>query len=118
MSARIDFCCPTCKRIAFQAAGAMPTDMRWKCTRSGCSFVGLPVPAAEMPLHRTYMCTTCGRSQSLERPVADRSHCIVCGTKTLTILAETPAPKRAEAYEKPLRGTPLLTPARIPKGVR
>ena len=118
MSARIDFCCPTCKRIAFQAAGAMPTEMRWKCTRGGCSFVGVPVPAAEMPLHRTYMCTTCGRSQSLERPVADRSHCIVCGTATLTIIAETPVPKRVEAHEKAPGRTLMLTPARIREGVR
>lgn len=83
-----DLRCPHCHKKAFEAAGPIPVALRWKCTRSGCGFIGNPVPAKPLPLQRTYRCSSCHRTQHLEKPVCDRTHCIVCGTQTLVIVSE------------------------------
>jgi len=104
----IELRCPVCGRKAFEAEGPLPVSVRWKCSRSGCDFIGAPVSSRKAPLHRTYECSRCHRRQHVERPVSDRTHCIVCGTETLVILAETwpgPEPARSPAsVERPLSG--------------
>ena len=91
----IDFCCPDCNRKLFEAASAsIPVLISIRC--KSCRVPVTPVPrgrrAAERPMHRTYRCTTCRREQHVERPVNERTYCVVCGTTTLIIVAETPAP--------------------------
>ena len=84
----LDHICPRCGKKAFEADGSVPMRIHWKCPR--CDFVGPPVPRNhETPIHQTLRCSKCGRIQHLERPVADRTYCIVCGTPTLAVIAET-----------------------------
>jgi hypothetical protein len=89
MARRRDFRCPECRKKLFDGETPPAADMRMKCTRSGCGFIGVPVADGAQPWHRTYCCTTCKRQQNVERPVDAKTLCMVCGTHTLVITAET-----------------------------
>lgn len=104
---RIDYRCPGCRRKAFDAASPIPGDLLHKCPK--CGLVALPVPDAGRPAHQTLLCERCGRTQHVERPVQERTHCIVCGTRTLVVISETPA-------AAPRARPPATEPALVRRG--
>lgn len=84
----LDYRCPTegCRKLLFRANGPLVRRIELPC--KGCGQIVAP-ERADSPMHRTYRCTGCGRTQHCERPKHDRTYCIVCGTATLVIVAET-----------------------------
>ena len=83
----IDYRCADCSKLQFRAASAVPVMIESKCVR--CGALGQPVTRIQQPMHRSYECTRCHRTQHCERPVQTKTHCLVCGTPTLIITAET-----------------------------
>ncbi len=83
----IDYRSPCCGKLQFRADGPVPVAIETKCNK--CGEVGQPVARLQQPMHRTYECENCHRIQHCERPVQTKTHCIVCGTPTLMITAET-----------------------------
>ena len=83
----IDYRSACCGRLQFRAEGIVPNATETKCGK--CGEVGQPVPRYDQPLHRTYKCDRCQRTQHCERPVQLKTYCIVCGTQSLAIVAET-----------------------------
>ena len=102
----IDYCCPECGRKLLEAAcSSIPVLVEIKCR--ACKAVVAPVPRGRRPQphHRTYRCSSCHREQHVERPVNERSYCVVCGTSTLVIIAETPNTHQRPAVEAPAHST-------------
>ncbi len=83
----IDYRSPCCGKLQFRADGPVPVAIETKGNK--CGEVGQPVARLQQPMHRTYECEHCGRIQHCERPVQTKTHCIVCGTPSLKITAET-----------------------------
>lgn len=83
----IDYRCPSCNWKQFEAESVVPVLIRIKCRT--CRRIVTPVHGKSPVLHRTYECSSCHRVQYCERPKNQSAHCVVCGTATLTIVAET-----------------------------
>lgn len=104
----IEYGCPHCGRRAFDAAAVLPVMVEWICKTHGKVEVSPRHVTTTVPAHRTLRCTSCLRTQHVERPVNDRTYCVACGTSTLVIIAEIGAvevnvPQRP--VEAPVRET-------------
>lgn len=87
----IEYGCPHCGRRAFDAAAVLPVMIEWMCKTHGKVEVVPRHATTTVPAHRTYECSTCHRTQHIERPMNERSYCVTCGTQTLVIVAEVGA---------------------------
>lgn len=101
----IEYRCPTDGALMCKADSPILAHVEWKCrtckriVEPVPTFPGQARPAGEV-LHRTYRCGECGRAQHVERPVNDRTFCIVCGTRTLTITREVGARREAATADR------------------
>lgn len=74
---------PRCTRLL---ARRYREGLEIKC--KGCGQI-VQVPVTHRPaFHVTYECSNCKRRQHVERPVGERTYCIVCGTQTLQRVAD------------------------------
>ncbi len=85
----IEYRCPNDRSLFFKAEGPVGTVVEVKC--GSCKQLVRPTPVSGRVLHRTYECSECGRRQHCERPINDRTYCIICGTASLVIIDEVPA---------------------------
>ena len=99
----LDYKCPGCGKKLLQASAIVPVLLRTHCRR--CKAIVVPEPRSQRQqqqpvLHRTYRCSRCKREQHVERPVNHRPpFCVVCGTQSLVVVAETAAPNTAGRRE-------------------
>lgn len=107
MSYPVEYRTPCCRQLVFKAEGVLAAGVESRC-KCG-DFVRLVAKAARV-LHRTYRCSDCGRTQHVENPKNDRSHCIVCGTPTLVIVDEVAPMPRPPTRQSPQRAEPAYVP--------
>ena len=95
----IEYRCPNDNALFFKADGPVGVKIEAKCRK--CKALVQPIALAGPVFLRTCRCETCKRTQTITTPVDEPGFCIVCGTRTLTIIEEIrppiETPEKAEA---------------------